>query len=120
MKINENDNILEQADRKKNALGTLISMILLILCALASRLCGTRAIVEVVYANEDTFAICAIALAIISYILILIFAYFGIKMLRLIYGKGIAYYLIISIGIIIIALALLFTIPSLISSLKLI
>ena len=51
---------------------------------------------------------------------VLIFTYFGIKMLRLIYGKGIAYYLIISIGIIIIALALIFTIPSLISSLKLI
>lgn len=109
-----------QNGRKKNALGTMISIVLLIIFSVASWLCSIKARVEIMYSNEDAFAICAIVLAIISYMLIISLVIFGTRMLKMIDGRGVAFYLVAGLGIILIAIMLLLTIPSLINSISLI
>lgn len=115
------DNISKmQNGRKKNALGTMVSIILLIIFSVASWLCSIKARVEIMYSNEDTFAICALVLAIISYILIVALIIFGTRILKMIDGRGVAFYLVVGIGVALIAIMLILTIPSLVNSISLI
>ena len=105
---------------KKNALGTVVCLVASLLCSLASWLCCAKAKIEAMTSNEDSFAIGAVVFAILSYVLILAFLYFGAKMLKGINGRGVAFYVIVAIGMIFVILMLLLTIPSLSESIKLI
>ncbi len=109
-----------QPNSKKSALGTMISMLFLLLSSLASWLCNSRAKIEAMSSNEDAFAICTVALAIASYVALIVFIFFATKILMTIDGRGVAFYVIIAIGVIFIGLMLLLTIPSLLESIKLI